>query len=353
MAFILTSESSPSTTVARGDAVELTVGFGAARKVASRWLRESLLEECERRRLRVGEIVPAVEALDGSGQVRTELDEFDPPVVLLAVDTRAAIAQLIDSLLALNGDLDGSVAPVQVLFRTGEVLHELGTSPVQLTIHCRRGHTRHDPHGFAGVLDVLRGHGVAGATAIAGREGAVAGELHRRHLLSAPDDLPAVVITVDRADVLARVAPALLALDQIELMTVKVVALCKARGRRWPPPAATGDSRTLSRLTLYVGEDVIHQWRLGQASLIKRGRQAGARRVTLLRGRQGYALGDPLRPAGGWFAHGRSPMIAIVIDTPDRASRWFELIDDLTGDEGLLTHDFVTAISPTRLRHDP
>jgi hypothetical protein len=73
MAFILASESSPSKTVARGDEVELTMGFGAARKGANRWLREPLLEECERRRLRVGEIVPADEALGGSGRVRTEL----------------------------------------------------------------------------------------------------------------------------------------------------------------------------------------------------------------------------------------------------------------------------------------
>ena len=102
---------------------------------------------------------------------------------------------------------------------------------------------------------------------------------------------------------------------------------------------------------MYVGEPVIHRGRLGQASLVKRGRHAEARRVTLLRGRLGYALGDPLGPDGGWFGYGRAPMIAIVIDRPDRVPGWLGLIDDLTGEDGLVTHDFVSPISPSRVHH--
>jgi PII-like signaling protein len=43
-------------------------------------------------------------------------------------------------------------------------------------------------------------------------------------------------------------------------------------------------------------------------------------------------------------------MVTTLIDTNVRIARWFEIIDALTGDHGLVTSERVTLLRPSRAR---
>jgi PII-like signaling protein len=146
-----------------------------------------------------------------------------------------------------------------------------------------------------------------------------------------------MVLSIDSADVCTRAARSLLTLPQVELITAKPISLCKWHGRRQPPPAPSADRPAWSRITLYAAGDAA----LGR--LIQRLRKVGAPGATVVRGTTGYARNDPHRPGRGRSGHRTAPMVTTIIDTPDHAAQWLRVIDDVTVDDGLVTHEFVSA----------
>jgi PII-like signaling protein len=77
-------------------------------------------------------------------------------------------------------------------------------------------------------------------------------------------------------------------------------------------------------------------------SLVTQLLNAGAAGATVVPGQLGFALGDPMRPDRGWFIRRKAPIVTTIIDTNDRIARWFEIVDALTGDHGLVTCERVT-----------
>ena len=71
---------------------------------------------------------------------------------------------------------------------------------------------------------------------------------------------------------------------------------------------------------------------------------AGAAGATSLRGVWGYH-GDHA-PHGDtmWQLRRRVPIVTVVIDTPDRIARWFEIVDELTAETGLVTSELIPQI---------
>ena len=82
-------------------------------------------------------------------------------------------------------------------------------------------------------------------------------------------------------------------------------------------------------------------------SLLRRLRAAGAAGATSLRGIWGYhgdhtPHGDTL-----WQLRRRVPVVTVVVDTPERTKRWFEIVDEVTADTGLVTSEAVpTSLGP-------
>ena len=152
-----------------------------------------------------------------------------------------------------------------------------------------------------------------------------------------------MVVSIDYADVYARAVPALLAMPQIELLTVKPIFLCKWRGRRQDPPMRTADLHAWSRITLCSDGDSLLGSRPEHPEIIQRLRMLGAAGATVLRGTSGYALGDPTRPGRPWSRHRSTPSVTIVVDASDHAAQWLRAIDQITGDHGLITHEFISA----------
>ena len=110
-----------------------------------------------------------------------------------------------------------------------------------------------------------------------------------------------MVVSIDQADVFARATPSLLAMPQVELMTVTPIFLCRWRGRREPPPAPTADRPAWSRIKLYTAGEALLDWRPDHDELSPTTAQAGRAR------RHGAARHNRLRnrrPASshpGWF----------------------------------------------------
>jgi PII-like signaling protein len=260
-------------------------------------------------------------------------------MVVIAVDSLTAIDSALGSVAALGGDVFVTLAPTGIVPHASQALEAFGSAPSELVVHCRRGQRRDDPHGAGGVLGELRRHGVAGATALGRGEGTLAGQRHRPRRLSPSPTGPMMVISIDQADAFARATPSLLALPQVELITVKPISVCKWHGRREPAPAPSADRPAWSRITLFTGDRLL-DWHPEHHELVQRLRKLGAPGVTTLRGTDGYALGDPDH---GWLRHRATPMVTTIVDTPDHAAQWLRAIDDVTNDDGLVTHEFVSA----------
>jgi PII-like signaling protein len=55
------------------------------------------------------------------------------------------------------------------------------------------------------------------------------------------------------------------------------------------------------------------------------------------------------RPHGDtfWQLRRRVPLVTIVIDRPERIRRWFQIVDELTDEAGLVTSEMVPAFRAT------
>jgi PII-like signaling protein len=325
------------------DALELTIYVDPLRDGGRSSFYDALADEYAHRGLKVSYRLPVAESFGRLGKLRQDNSaEIDSPLLVMAIDASSNIRSALGAVSTLIGDALVTLASTEIVFGA-EALQRLGMQPAELVVHCRRGTGRADPHGVGGVIEQLRRHGIAGATALGRAEGTTAGQRHRPGLLSPSPDGPTMVVAIDSADVFARAAPALLPLPQVELVTAKPIALCKWRGRREQPPAPSADRPAWSRITLYAAGEASLGWRPEHLELIKRLRKLGAPGATTLRGTTGYALSDPMRPERGWHGHRTAPTVTTIIDIPDHATRWLRAIDEVTDDNGLVTHDFISA----------
>jgi PII-like signaling protein len=77
--------------------------------------------------------------------------------------------------------------------------------------------------------------------------------------------------------------------------------------------------------------------------LARRLLQAGAAGATALRGSWGYH-GDHAPHGDHLLAlRRRVPVLTVVVDTPTRIRRWFQIVDELTDQTGLVTCEMVPA----------
>jgi len=85
------------------------------------------------------------------------------------------------------------------------------------------------------------------------------------------------------------------------------------------------------------GEEAEHAGHPLYVQLARRLLQAGAAGATALRGIWGYH-GDHLLAL-----RRRVPVLTVVVDTPTRIRRWFQIVDELTDQTGLVTCEMVPA----------
>jgi PII-like signaling protein len=304
------------------DAVKLTTYFGERQHTDGRYLADALLDIYGRHEVRTSVLLRGTEGFGLKHHLRTDvlltLSE-DLPVVSVAVDARERIEGLLGEVMAL--ERHGLVTLEGARFAPAEPDGE-----TKLTIYAGRQERIGGVPAFVAICDLLRRHGVAGATVLLGVDGTAHGVRRRARFFARNADVPMMIIAVGAED---RIAAALPELGD-RLVTVERVRVCKRDGRSVADP---GQGGPLEKLMVYGSAHHLE--------LVRRLRTHGARGATSLRGMWGFH-GDHA-PHGDRLIQLRrnAPTVTVLVDTPEGIARSFEIVDELTRERGLVTSELV------------
>ncbi len=337
------------------DCLKLTTYLDERRRTADGFVSDLLLGLYARHRI-AGTIVLRGIAGFGTGRLyRTDeslsLSE-DPPVAIVAVDSRPKIEALLEPVLAVKQRglvtlerarlLRGDIGPL----RLAEELHEA----VKLTIYVGRKERVDGVPAPIAICDLMYRRQLAGASVFFGVDGTLHGHRQRAQFFGRNADVPAMIIAVGSGDRIGRVLPELGKLLPRPMITLERVRVCKRDGELLERPHALPgvDEHGLplyQKLMVYTSESARYGGVPIHRALIQRLRRRKATDgATVVRGVWGFH-GDH-RPHGDkvFSLSRRVPVVTIVIDTPAKIAESFDLVDELTRYEGLVTSELVPAL---------
>ncbi len=144
--------------------------------------------------------------------------------------------------------------------------------------------------------------------------------------------------------------PELSGLLRQPLMTLERIRVCKRDGHRLAAPDALPgtDEHGLAvwqKLMIYTSEHAQWDGHPLHRALVRRLMESDAAGATSVRGVWGFH--GQHQPHGDKLLQMRRhvPVVTIVVDTPERIARWFEIVDGLTRESGLVTSEMVPAVS--------
>ena len=274
----------------------------------------------------------------------------DLPIVAVAVDRSERIEALLPEAAELLGDGGLITLERARLSSAGETPPAaVEDGEVKLTVYLGRHRRVGGRPAHEATVATLHDCGVAGATALLGVDGTVAGERRRARLFGANAAVPVMVISVgDRLSV-GRAMGRLRELLADAPMTLERIRVCKRDGLSLaPPPPGPGCDRSglavWQKLMIYSSEGTLVDGAPMYRVLLRAMRSRGAAGATALRGCWGYH-GDHVPHGDRLLAlRRRVPALTIVIDTPERIARLYPAIDAITAETGLVTSEFVPAL---------
>ncbi len=337
------------------DCLKLTTYFGERHRTDDQFVADALLDLYGRREIEVSVMLRGAEGFGLKHHLRTDrLLTFseDLPLVSVAVDTRARIENVLEEVVAIKRH--GLITLERARLLTGEVgaielpvqLHEA----TKLTIYVGRQEQISGSPAFVAICELLHRHGIAGATALLGVDGTAHGVRERARFFGRNAEVPMMIIAIGAGKQIAGVLPALGGLLHRPLLTLERVRVCKRDGQLLSPPAAlpSTDERGLAmwqKLMVYASEQARHGRSPLHVALVRRLRESGASGATCLRGVWGFH-GDHA-PHGDRLLQLRRhvPVVTIIVDTPERIAKSFEIVDELTDQAGLVTSEMVPAMA--------
>ena len=335
------------------DCLKLTAYFAERDRSGSHFLGDALVGICQRHAFATSVLLRGAEGFGRHQVLQSErlltLSE-DLPMVLAAVDTRHRIEAALPEFgrVARHGlitlerarMLTGRIGPVELPEGVGE-----GS---KLTIYCGRHERVGNRPAFVAVVDLLRRHEGLSATVLLGVDGTAHGLRERARFFAANAQVPLMIIAVGSGAVLSAVMPQVGAMLARPLLTLERVRVCKVDGRRVAAPhlvSGPDDAglHTWVKLMIHADHDARHGRRPLYVELVRRLRAAGAGGATVLEGIWGYH-GDRA-PQGDRLLSLRRhvPTTTVVVDLPERIQRWFEIVDELTDEAGVVTSELVPA----------
>ena len=336
------------------DCLKLTSYFGERHRSEGAFTADALIELYGRHEIAVSILLRGTEGFGLKHHLRTDrsltLSE-DLPLIAIAVDTRSRIEAVLPQTVQLNRT--GLVTLERARLLTSvtrpswspEDLYEA----TKLTIYLGRQERAGRVPAFVAVCDLLHRRGLDGATALLGVDGTAHGRRERAAFFGRNAEVPMMVIAVGTGDRIRGVLPELGPLLQRPLLTLERVRICKRDGRLLATPAAlpSADDHGMAlwhKLMVYTSEAAQHQGQPVHRAIVRRLRSAGLSGATTQRGIWGFHGDHP--PHGDRLLQlGRHvPAVTIVIDTPDRISAAFSVIDELTSERGLVTSETVPAM---------
>jgi PII-like signaling protein len=337
------------------DCLKLTSYFAEHDKAGRRFLADALLDCYGRHRLATSVLLRGTEGFGSRQRLQTQrlltLSE-DLPMVAVTVDTRQRIEQALDEVSALASH--GLVTLERARLLTGQVdqvrLPEGLAEATKLTVYVGRGERARTSGrlAFLQVVDLLHRHGVDGATVLLGVDGTAHGVRQRARFFGRNTGVPLMIIAVGAGMAIAGALPELGVLLERPLLTLERIRVLKRDGHRLAEPerlpdADLGGLGVWQKLMVYAGEEAEHHGHPLYIQLAHRLLQAGAAGATALRGIWGYH-GDHAPHGDRLLAvRRRVPVLTVVVDTPTRIRRWFQIIDELTDQTGLVTCEMVPA----------
>jgi PII-like signaling protein len=335
------------------DCLKLTSYFAEHDKTGRRFLADALLDCYGRHRLATSVLLRGAEGFGSRQRLQTQrlltLSE-DLPMVAVAVDTSQRIQQALDEVRALASH--GLVTLERARLLTGEVgavrLPEGLAEANKLTVYVGRGERAAGQPAFLAVVDLLHRHGVDGATVLLGVDGTAHEVRQRARFFGRNADVPLMIIAVGAGAAIADALPELGALLARPLLTLERIRVCKRDGRKLAEPqrlpdADPGGLGIWQKLMVYAGEEAEHGRHPLYVQLARRLLQGGAAGATALRGIWGYHGDHPPHGDRLFAVRRRVPVLTVVVDTPARIRSWFEIVDELTDQTGLVTCEMVPA----------
>lgn len=337
------------------DCLKLTTYLAERRRTGDSFVSDVLLGMYAQHRIACGVLLRGIGGFGTGHYLRTDeslsLSE-DPPVAIIAVDTRANIEALLDPVLAVK-------QRGLVTLERARLLHEnIGSmelpedlrDAVKLTIYVGRKQRVNGSPAYIALCDVMHRRGLAGATVLLGVDGVAHGERQRANFFGRNADVPMMIVVVGSGERIGRVLPEIGDLLRRPLFTLERVQVCKRDGQLLEQPHALpgADERGLplfQQLTIYTSESAHHGGVPIHRAIVQRLRQARtADGATVLRGVWGFHGDHPPHGDGLFSLARRVPVVTVVIDTPANIAESFAIIDELTADEGLVTSEMVPAL---------
>jgi PII-like signaling protein len=336
-----------------GDCLKLTSYFGERHRTGSAFVADSLLELYGRHRIAASVLLRGTEGFGLKHHLRTDLSltlSEDLPLVTVAVDSRDRIEAVLGETVRLNGT--GLVTLERARLVAGALGDVALGETAKLTVYLGRqeraiGLGR--VPAFIAVCDLLHRHGLSGAVALLGVDGTADGRRERAAFFSRNAEVPMMVVAVGPGSRIRGVLPSLGGLLRRPLLTVERVRVCKRDGRVLAAPQAGpgADEHGMAlwqKLMVYTSEADRHHGQPVHRAIVHRLRSAGVSGATTLRGIWGFSgdhppHGDRLLQLGR-----RVPAVTIVIDSPERMSAAFSVIDELTAERGLVTSETIPAM---------
>ena len=339
------------------DCLKLTTYFGERDHANGGFLADALTEIYARHELQTSLVMRGVAGFGAQQHFRTDrqltLSE-DLPMVSVAVDARRRIEAAVREIEALR--FEGLVTLERARMLTGRI--EPITFPAELneatklTIYVGRQERIERRPAHRVLVELLHRAGLAGATVLLGVDGTAHGVRQRAKFFGRNAEVPMMVISVGEGDRIAAVLPEIGQLLPRPLATLERVRVCKRDGECLAEPRQLPDSDesglgVWQKLMIYAGEQAEYHSHPLYAVLLRRLREAGAAGATSLRGIWGYhgshaPHGDTL-----WQLRRRVPVLTVVVDTPERIRQWFEIVDEVTVETGLVTSEMVPAYRAT------
>jgi len=319
----------------------------------------------ERQRAEGGSSSEALSGLYGGPRTATSILLRSLPqatgsaLTAIAVGTRPDIQAVLDDTLRLARPrlvtierarlLSGEIEPVRLGEEPGDA--------TRLTVYCRQRDRAHQIPAFEAACELLYRRRIAGATVLAGLNGADRAHARPAHtpFHRHDGDVPLMVVAVGAGDRIALLLPELGAMFRHPLMTVERVRLCKRDGqfvsRPETAPAAdeAGQGMTAQfKLTVYNSEAARHDGHPVHRAIVRSLDSAGISGATTVRGIWGYH-GDHAPHGGDHFPRPTHhvPVVTTVIASAEQISAAFDAIDPHTAERGLVTAETVLAARPT------
>lgn len=341
------------------DCLKLTAYFDERQRSADRFLSDAMLDLYGQRRIAASVVLRGIAGFGLRHHLRSDqllsLSE-DPPVTVVAVDTRAAIEALLDPLRAIDKRALVTLERARLIRdEPGPVdLTDERYEATKLTIYVGRKERIGGVPAHIALCDLMHRRGLAGASVFLGVDGTAHGRRERAHFFGGNADVPVMIIAVGSGERIGAVAPELVALLRRPLVTVERVRICKRDGellnRPHALPGTDAQGRPLwQKLMIYTSESARYDGVPIHRALVRRLWQRRLLQgATALRGIWGFH--DDRGPHGDRLLALRRdvPVVTILIDTPDNITAAFDTVDELTREQGLVTSEMVPALVSVR-----